>query len=215
MIVKYGIFGGTFDPIHMGHLRTAEEMLQELGFTKVFLVPAATPPHKGRISVSEFRHRYNMAKMAVGRSTTLEVLDLEAKRQGPSYSVDTLRELNSSLGPENDLHFILGLEAFFEIHTWKEYHRLFELCHLVLVDRKGYYFDQVSPYLEKLRIKIRPTEDPARFVFTSGKNLIHKKVTQMDISSTQIRALIKKKKSIRFLVPDQVMGYILQNGLYE
>ncbi|RLB43768.1 MAG: nicotinate (nicotinamide) nucleotide adenylyltransferase [Deltaproteobacteria bacterium] len=212
--MKYGIFGGTFDPIHMGHLRTAVEIVYKLELTKLFLVPAATPPHKRIAFVSEFQHRFNMARMAVGRSSTLEVLDLEAKRKGPSYSIDTLRELSSSLGPGNDLYFILGLEAFFEIHTWKEYHRLFELSHFVVVDRKGYNFEEVVPYLKKLGIDATSGPGSDTLILASGRSLIHQKPTQMDISSTQIRALVKKGWSIRFLVPDQVMDYILENGLY-
>ncbi len=211
---KYGIFGGTFDPIHMGHLRTAEEVAQQLGLTKLYLIPAATPPHKHKVHVSRFQHRFKMAKMAVGRSEVLEVSDLEAKRQGPSYSVDTLRELCSSLGPKNDLYFVLGLEAFFEIHTWKDYTNIFELAHLVVIYRRGYRFEDVFPYLRGHKITLSPAAESNRFIFTSGKSLIHVRPTQMDISSTKIRKLVKEGKSIRFLVPDQVMNYISEKGLY-
>ena len=214
--MNYGVLGGTFDPIHMGHLRTAEEMVHELALAKLFLVPAAIPPHKKHVPVTDFHHRFEMAKIAVGNSHSLEVIDLEARRKGPSYSVDTLRELTSSLGPRNDLYFILGTEAFYEIHTWKEYNRLFELAHIVVVDRKGLPFEDIFPYLEKCGITVNPEKgEPGRFIFPSGKSLIHKKVTQMDISSTRIRELVRRNVSIRFLVPDQVMDYICRNGLYN
>ncbi len=212
--MRYGVFGGTFDPIHMGHLRTAEEMVQQLNLTKLFLIPAATPPHKNRIPVSAFRHRFEMAKMAVGNSHKLEVLDIEARRKGPSYSVDTLRELRSFLGGENDLYFIVGLEGFFEIHTWKEYRLLFDLAHFVVVDRMGYRYQDIFPYLAKLGIDYRLTNNANRMILASGNCFLHMAPTRMDISSTQIRRLVRQGLSIRYLVPDEVMNYILAKRLY-
>ena len=213
--MRYGVFGGTFDPIHMGHLRTAEEIVQQLNLAKLFLIPAAAPPHKHCSPVSAFGHRFEMAKIAIGDSNKLEVLDIEAKREGPSYSVDTLRELRSSLGPKNDLYFIVGLEGFFEIHTWKEYRSLFDLAHFVVVERMGYRYQDIFPYLKKVGIDFRPTNDPHKVILASGSSLVHMAPTRMDISSTQIRSLVRQGLSIRYLVPDQVMNYILAKRLYR
>jgi len=212
--VKYGVFGGTFDPIHMGHLRTAQEMVEELGLTKLFLIPAATPPHKHHSPVSAFHHRFEMAKIAVDGSQHIEVLDIEAKREGPSYSVDTLRELKSFLGTQSDLYFIMGLEGFFEIHTWKEYRSLFQLAHFVVVDRKGFQYQDIFPYLKGLQIGFSITNEANKVILFSGKWLLHKVPTRMDISSTQIRNLVNRGMSIRYLVPDRVMNYVLEHRLY-
>ncbi len=213
--MKYGIFGGTFDPIHMGHLRTAEEMVQELRLAKLFLIPASTPPHKHSSPVSDFSHRYEMARIAVQHSPSLEVLDIEAKRDGPSYSVDTVRELRSSLGQQNDLYFIVGIEGFLEIHTWKEYRSIFALAHVVVVDRKGHRYDEIFAYLRRLKVQYELTSDPDTVILGPGKRLLHKSPTRMDISSTQIRNLVKRGLSIRYLVPDQVMDYVLAKKLYR
>jgi len=213
--VKYGVFGGTFDPIHMGHLRTAEEMVEQLGLAKLFLIPAASPPHKYHSPVSDFRHRYEMARIAVGKSSTLEVLDIEAKRDGPSYSVDTINELISLLGPQDDLYFILGIEGFLEIHTWKEYRYLFTRTHIVVVDRQGHQYDEVFSYLRGLEIHFELTKDPDKIILGTGRLLLHRSSTRMDISSSQIRDLVRKGRSIRYLVPDQVMDYVVANRLYR
>ncbi|RLB10704.1 MAG: nicotinic acid mononucleotide adenylyltransferase [Deltaproteobacteria bacterium] len=212
--MKYGILGGTFDPIHLGHLRTAEEMVQELGLAKLFLIPAASPPHKHRRPVSAFHHRLKMAQLAIGNSDSLQVLDVEGKRQGPSYSIDTLKELAYSLGPENDLYFVLGLDGFFEIHTWKKYQDLFGVTHFVLVNRRGYQFQDIFPYLDRLGLRYTKTQNPDQVLMESGRWLLHKRSTQMDISSTHIRELVQRGRSIRFLVPDNVMKYIYEKGLY-
>lgn len=212
--MRYGVFGGTFDPIHMGHLRTAQEMVEELELTKLFLIPAATPPHKHHSPVSAFHHRLEMSKRAIEGSDQIEVLDIEAKRQGPSYSVDTLRELKSLVGARSELYFIMGLEGFFEIHTWKEYRSLFHLAHFVVVDRKGFEYQDIFPYLKGHHIGFSLTNDADKVVLFSGKFLLHKVPTRMDISSTQIRDLVSRGMSIRYLVPDRVMNYVAENGLY-
>ena len=198
--MRLGILGGTFDPIHLGHLRTAEEIGQELDLEKVYLIPSASPPHKTRAPVTPFDHRLTMTRLAIGGSSLLDALDLEGRRAGPSYSIETLKELHAIFKPDPDLFFILGIDAFLEINTWKEYERLFDYAHFVIISRPGYRKGKLEPFLLKSGLEI--------------KTLTIKETTLMDISSTHIREMVQQGKSIRFLVPGAVRDYITKKGLY-
>ena len=212
--MKLGIFGGTFDPIHLGHLRTAEEIKEVLGLEKVYLIPSALPPHKARGSLAPFHDRLAMVQLAVGDSTDLEALDLEGNRSGPSYSVETLKELHHLFSPEHEIFFILGIDAFLEINTWKEYSTLFEYAHFVIVERPGYDNEAPEALFSDLGIEIEKTEKPGVFRVSSGNMITLVTTTLMDISSTQIRGLVKEEKSVRFLVSDEVARYIRKKKLY-
>ncbi|MBW1706046.1 MAG: nicotinate-nucleotide adenylyltransferase [Deltaproteobacteria bacterium] len=198
--MRLGILGGTFDPIHLGHLRTAEEIGQELDLEKVYLIPSASPPHKTEDPVTLFDHRLTMTRLAIVGSSLLDALDLEGRRAGPSYSIETLKELHSIFKPDPDLFFILGIDAFLEINTWKGYERLFDYAHFVIISRPGYRKEKIEPFLMKSGLDI--------------KTLTLKETTLMDISSTRIREMVQKGKSIRFLVPGAVRDYITEKGLY-
>jgi len=212
---RLGILGGTFDPIHLGHLRTAVEIGQEMDLEKVYLVPSASPPHKTVEPVTPFQHRLAMARLALGDSSFLEVLDLEGKRPGLSYSIETLKEVHNTFSPEPELYFILGADAFQEIRTWKEYRHLFDYSHFVIIQRPGSQPDKIDLLLTNAGLDIRKTKRPDVFTAPSGKTLTFMAPTRMDISSTGIRESIKNGKSIRFLVPDQVRKYIVTKGLYR
>ena len=198
--MKLGILGGTFDPIHIGHLRTAEEIGQELDLEKVYLVPSASPPHKTEEPIAPFDHRLTMTRLAIVGSSLLDALDLEGRRSGPSYSIETLKELHAIFKPDPDLFFILGIDAFLEINTWKEYERLFDYAHFVIISRPGYRKEMIEPFLMKSGLE--------------NKTLTIKETTLMDISSTNIRKMVQQGKSIRFLVPGAVRDYIAEKGLY-
>ena len=213
--MKLGIFGGTFDPIHLGHLRTAVEIGQELVLEKVFLIPSASPPHKTEDPVSPFQLRLTMAKLAIGDSQLLEVLDLEGKRPGLSYSIETLREFHSTFGPEQDFYFLLGVDAFLEIKTWKEYVKLFDYAHFVIIPRPGYQDGTLKPFLMNLGLNFEETKDPDQFMFPSGKRIVFKATTFIDISSTRIRQMVAAGKSIRYLVPEAVRDFIIKKRLYS
>ncbi len=213
--MRLGIFGGTFDPIHLGHCRAAEEMGQEFNLDKVFLIPAASPPHKSREPVSPFEDRLDMARLAVGRPGLLEVLDIEGKRSGFSYSVQTLKEIDHRFGGRAELFFILGVDAFLEIDTWKDYRDLFQYSHFVVISRGGLGRPDLEPVLHHLA-PLEPEEDNLDTLkLNTGKTLFFRKTTLMDISSTHIRHLVSSGKSIRFLVPDPVMSYIIRKNLYR
>ena len=123
---RIGIFGGTFDPIHFGHLRLAEEVGESLNLEHIYLIPAALPPHKGPKTVSPFRHRLEMTRIASAESPLLKVLDLEARREGFSYSIETLKTFHTMFQPDLDLHFVLGMDAFLEIETVRHVLRRFD-----------------------------------------------------------------------------------------
>ncbi|MFO7459787.1 MAG: nicotinate-nucleotide adenylyltransferase [Desulfatiglandales bacterium] len=212
--MRLGIFGGTFDPIHLGHLRLAEEVGEGFDLDKVYLIPAASPPHKGGKAVTAFHHRFEMAKLAVEGSTLLAAFDLEARRQGVSYSIETLKEFHRLYPSPLELFFILGMDAFQEIETWKSYRELFDYAHFVVVQRPGIAAGKMEERLFSLGVPFR-RQDENRFVGPSGYQVIPMEATLMDISSTGIREKAAAGKSIRYLVPESVRCYILQYGLYN
>lgn len=213
-MLNIGILGGTFDPIHLGHLRAAEEMGQDLRLDRVCLIPSAAPPHKRTDPVASFEHRLAMARLGVGDSGLIQVLDLEGNRPGPSYSVDTLKECLRMFGPGVELYFILGTDAFLEIHTWRSFRELFHYAHFVIIKRPGHPLGDIESFLSELRLAVRSADERGDIVLEAGTRLIRKESTLMDISSTRLRQLVREGRSIRFLVPEAVRRYILDNGLY-
>ena len=213
--MRLGILGGTFDPIHLGHLRTAEEIGQRLGLEKVFLIPSASPPHKDGNQVTPFHHRLAMARLAAQESPLMDALDIEGRRSGPSYSVETLKELQGMFGPRSEVHFILGLDAFLEIRTWRQYQRLFEYAHFVVISRAGYTKEDTGPLLSELGFDEAAGRRPNLFRRPDSKTLRFEDTTLIDISSTRIREMVFRRESIRFLVPETIREYIIQEGLYR
>ena len=213
--MKLGILGGTFDPVHLGHLRLAEEVGEAMELERVYLIPAAAPPHKEGRPITPFAARMHMVRMAVGESPFLEALDLEGRRQGLSYSIETLKELHRLFAPDPELYFILGMDAFYEIKTWHEYKMLFDYAHFVIIPRPGARSEGRESFLSSLEVGFRKEDKVDLFRAPSGKRLIFKDATLMDISSTDIRERVAMEKSIRFLVPEGVRDYIVERGLYR
>jgi len=213
-IVRLGILGGTFDPVHYGHLRIAEEVCEDLNLEKVLMIPGAAPPHKGKKKISPFEDRYAMAVMAAKRSPLIEVLDLEGRRKGPSYSVDTLVEIRRLFGPDLDLFFIIGMDAFLEIKTWKSYEALFKEANFVVIKRPGVPDEQFGSLVMSMNLGFQPGEDGSYFLPSTGHGIFYKKMTLLEISSTGIREKAAGKRSIRFLLPESVETYIAEKGLY-
>ena len=214
--MRIGILGGTFDPIHLGHLRCAEEVCQDLDLEFVYLIPSASPPHKTKVPLTSFKHRLAMTRLASDSSPLLEAMDLEGRRTGHSYSIETLREFHRIFRPDPDLFFIMGMDAFLEIRTWKEYEHLFDYANFVIIIRPGFPADSLKEVLPDLRLGIeKKAGEPDLFVVPSGKTIMLAKATLMDISSTRIRELVGKDRSIRFLVPEPVRTYIAERGLYR
>ncbi len=213
-LLRLGLFGGTFNPIHYGHLRSAEEVAEALNLGQVWFIPAAFPPHKGA-DVTPFEVRLAMTRLAVGRHPRLSVSDVESRRPGRSYSIDTLRHLRGEFGPERELYFILGLDAILDIPSWKDYRELFTLSHFVVLDRPGYDRGELG---ELLRRQVHPDFQPLAsgegFQHPGGFRVLFQTTTLMDISATRIRNLVRQGSSIRYLLPERVRRFILKNRLY-
>jgi nicotinate-nucleotide adenylyltransferase len=214
--LRLGLFGGTFNPVHYGHLRSAEEVCDALGLTRLWFIPAGHPPHKESRDVTPFAVRLEMTRLAVGNHPVMSVSDLEGRRPGRSYSIETLRQIRQEMGPAWELYFILGLDAILEIGTWKDYQELFALSHFVVLDRPGYDRQQLGEVLtEQVHPRFRPLPGEAGFQHPSGYRVVIQETTLMAISGTAIRNLVRQGRSIRFLLPEAVRGYIMNYNLYR
>jgi len=212
---RLGLYGGTFNPIHYGHLRAAQEVLEALKLTRLWFIPAAQPPHKAPQEITPFAVRFEMTRLAVGDHPVISVSDIEGRRPGKSYSIETLRSIREQVGPAWELYFILGLDAILEISTWKEYRQLFTLCHFVVLDRPGYDRRLLAEVLRReVHPQFQPLPQEAGFKHPSGYEVLVLATTLMDISATRIRRLVSEGRSIRYLLPEAVRGYIIEKKLY-
>jgi len=213
---RLGLFGGTFNPIHYGHLRAGEEVAEALGLTYLWFIPAAEPPHKAPGEVTPFPVRYEMTRLAVGDHPVLAVSDIEARRPGKSYSIETLKLIRQDYAPPWELYFILGLDAILEIQTWKDYAQLFTLSHFVVLDRPGYERSHLAEVLyREVHPGFQPLEEGPGFRHPSGHRVLFQEITQMDISATAVRALVRQGRSIRYLLPEAVRRFIIEKNLYR
>lgn len=198
---RIGIMGGTFDPIHMGHLVTAEAVRVEYNLDQVLFIPAANPPHKQEQKVTPAIHRYIMTAMATYSNPYFHVSSIELDRPGPSYTIDTIYELIKICGKNTAIYFITGADAIQEIPTWDRIEELLGLCEFIAATRPGCVpnVDNIRDYFGEL-----------------GNDRIHKLTTpELEISATDIRERIKKGYSIKYIVPESVENYIIKEGLYR
>ena len=216
---KTGLLGGTFDPVHNGHLAVASHVQQALGLDSIWFIPAAIPPHKaghadGR-EVSAFTHRIAMLELALKGNSEFIISDIEAERSSPSYSIDTLHLLIPRLGKKSDLFFIIGADAFLEIETWKNFKELPSLIHFVIITRPVSSTQKVAEIIK--RNFTGYTYDPSCQIWSTpaGKGtFILQHMEPVPISSTEIRARIRKGKEIKEFVPPAVAAYIRKHSLY-
>ncbi|BCR03598.1 putative nicotinate-nucleotide adenylyltransferase [Desulfuromonas versatilis] len=213
--MKLGILGGTFNPIHLAHLRIAEEVREACGLERILFIPAATPPHKSTAGNVPFAQRLAMVQAAIADNPHFEASDLEARRGGKSYSVHTLEILRRQR-PGDELHFIIGMDSFRDLASWKEYRRLFELTNLVVAARPGVHRGDPRELLP-VAIQDEFCYDCSAQALThrSGRSVIFLEETFLDISSTHIRTLVSRNRSVRYLVPEAVDRYIANHGLYR
>jgi nicotinate-nucleotide adenylyltransferase len=191
---KIGILGGTFDPIHLGHLVLAEQVKEKLGLDKVIFIPSASPPHKSKRKLSPAKDRFHMTKLALESNSTFLVSDIELKRKGLSYTVETLKQLKKQY-PDSEIYFLTGSDVLDEIHTWKNPEQIYKLAKVVIAIRPGFdSFDSKNHFAKKSMIV---------------------PITSVDISSTQIRERVKKEQSIKYLVPAKVEEYIKKKRLFR
>jgi nicotinate-nucleotide adenylyltransferase len=198
---KLGVMGGTFDPIHYGHLIAAENARAELALDQVLFVPTGVPPHKKTMEYTEATIRFQMTALAIASNEFFRVSDLETKRDGPSYTIDTVKALRE-LYPGVQIYFITGADAILEIATWRNAELLLSMCSFVAVSRPGYAMDdirgRIGSFFEHPEINIFGMEVPA-----------------LDISSTEIRKRVREGKTIKYMLPDNVMDFITEQGLYQ
>ncbi|NMB02261.1 MAG: nicotinate-nucleotide adenylyltransferase [Firmicutes bacterium] len=200
-VYRLGIMGGTFDPIHYGHLVTAEGARSAFGLDQVLFLPSGRPPHKKMDKVTDPEHRYMMTVLATLTNPHFEVSRLEIDRTGVSYTIDTLRILRDQYGSETELFFITGADAIFDIMSWKDSDEYLTIAHFVAASRPGFCLadlpQSTRQWMEQHRDRFHVLQVPA-----------------MAISSTDIRERVHSGCSIRYLVPESVEHYILRQGLY-
>ena len=205
-----GIFGGTFDPIHYGHLRTGFELLQALKLAELRFMPAGNPPHRER-TIATNEQRLAMVRVATEGQARFVVDDREMRKSGPSYSVETLAELRQEY-PRRSLCLIIGMDAFLGLPKWHQWRDLLELAHLVVAHRPGWRAPGMGP-LGALLVDRGTGRVLDLHEARAGRIYIHA-VTQLEISSTELRALIQSGRDPRYLMPDGVRKIIMDTGCY-
>ncbi|MGM0451576.1 MAG: nicotinate-nucleotide adenylyltransferase [Thermodesulfobacteriota bacterium] len=220
---RAGLFGGTFDPVHFGHLRTALEVRQGFDMDRLYFIPAAIPPHKASGGIADAGRRYEMLSQAIAGEKRFCLSDVELRRPGRSYTIDTVREIGQSLEEDTRLYLIVGLDAFLEIDTWKAYGQLFEEISFIVMSRPPGTAGAVNDGFEGVRryVKEKISADYAFDAKTAC--LTHRRlhpihlfaVTPLGISATRIRRAVGRGESVKYLVPDAVAQYIGKQGLYR
>ena len=209
-----GILGGSFNPIHIGHLRGAEEIRQRFSLDKVLFIPTFVPPHKTAESVLEYRHRKKMTAVAIQNNPGFILEDIEERLPAPSYTYRTLQALLQKYGSDTGLSFILGQDDFAHINTWSSPSLIFSLCDMIVVTRHvtSENLEQLVPV--DLRNAFWYKEKEGILMHKNGKKVYLSSLPVLDISSSGIRALVRQHRSIRYLTPDPVIEYIEKERLY-
>jgi nicotinate-nucleotide adenylyltransferase len=215
---KLGILGGTFNPIHYGHLAAAEEVRDRLKLDRILFIPSFLPPHKREEVLPHADLRMEMVRFATKDNPSFEVSDIEIKRGGRSYTIDTIEALRQAF-PGTELYFITGLDSFLEIQTWRQWERLLSLCSFVVIPRPGYCFADLAKidFMKSAAKELSRLDqgDLKQAVVRSGAYAVYLQMIPLyDISSTDIRARVKAGASIKYLLPDTVETYIIKNKLY-
>jgi len=213
---RVGLFGGTFDPIHYGHLRAAEEIRQILSLNKIYFIPSAVPPHKKDSNITPAEDRLKMLRLAIEGNEHFGISEFELENKAPSYTVDTLEHL-TVVYPDLEFYFIVGNELFNQIESWKDYSRLFELCSFAVITRPG--FSDLDSNKIPLALKddfryYKKIENVISYTKSSLKDIVFTEIRGIEISSTDIRNFVKSKKSIKYLVPNKVEKFIITEKLY-
>ncbi len=210
-----GVLGGTFDPIHFGHLRLAQELADALGLARVRFIPSGTPPHRNPPQVNG-AHRLEMVRIAIAGNPLFESDDREIRRDGISYTYDTLIELREELG-ERPLCLLMGADAFAALTTWHRWQELFDLAHVVIAHRPGFRLQELQASLPAplRKIYLQRLAGTPGIPRAHAGSVLTREITALDISATRIRALLAQGSSPRYLAPEVVLEYIDHNLLYK
>ena len=206
-----GIFGGTFDPVHYGHLRLAEEMAEELGLNEVRFIPAGQPPLRNTPR-TQAHHRLEMVRRAIAGNPRFVVDEREVRAARVSYTVDTLIELRDDLGAQQPLYLLLGADAFLGLPGWHEWQRLFDLAHIVVAQRPGSHVTDAMPDALQREVQSRRAGKDVLAGAAGSVRLLE--MTPLAISATSLRSALAQQFSVRYLLPDAVLDYIQQHQLY-
>jgi nicotinate-nucleotide adenylyltransferase len=220
--MRIGLFGGTFNPVHRCHLEAATQTQRRLRLDRVLFIPSADPPHKLSMSLAPARQRLEMVRIAIRDMPAFQVSDVEMRRPSKSYSIETVHELQKEFGPEAELFFIIGLDAFLELHTWKQASELLRACHFVVLARPG------STFSSLLKMSLLPSMDRAPLLaldtqralqvdvpLPGGMSLILLWIPPCYVSASDIRYRITHQLSLSNLLPAPVESYILETHLYQ
>ena len=188
--MKIGILGGTFNPVHIGHLILAEEVREKLGLDKIIFIPTSLPPHKDNVDIAPALDRLEMLKLALRGNKFFGFSDIEIKRQGRSYTIDTLKELKNKF-TQDELYFMIGSDLLKYLNEWKDLNEINKMVKFVAATRPGYPLEQIPSYIQRLAIRA------------------------VDVSGFEVRQCVKENKSFRYLVPDRVFDYINKRKLYK
>ncbi|MBI3626324.1 MAG: nicotinate (nicotinamide) nucleotide adenylyltransferase [Candidatus Rokubacteria bacterium] len=218
---RVGVLGGSFNPIHLGHLLLADEILELLQLDQILFVPASQPPHKPARGLAQARDRYAMTELAIRGHPRFAISDLELRRPGPSYTVDTLEALRQAEGPGAAFYLIIGSETFLDLLSWRDPQRIARLAWLVVIPRAGAPFDPDGVQAQKVLteigrerwIRIEPSRPAPAEMGGSGALLVA--ATSLPISSSELRRRARDGRSLAYRVPDAVRAYILEHNLYR
>jgi nicotinate-nucleotide adenylyltransferase len=220
--MRVGLFGGTFNPVHRCHLEAATQTQRRLRLDRILFIPSGDPPHKSSTSLAPSRHRLEMVRIAIKDIPAFQASDVEMRRPSKSYSIETVHELQKEFGPEAELFFIIGLDAFLELHTWKQASDLLRACHFVVLGRPG------SSFLSLQKMSLLPSLDRAPLValdtqralqvdvaLPGGTSLILLAITPCYVSASDVRYRVAHRLSLSNLLPASVDSYIIDQHLYR
>jgi nicotinate-nucleotide adenylyltransferase len=219
--IRLGLLGGSFDPVHNGHLAIARQTREALGLDQILFVPTSHPPHKPNGSLAPAQDRYEMVRLAISSDPTLAISDVEINRPGKSYSIDTIRLLQQTYGAHTQLFFLIGLDAFLDFPSWREPQTLLTLCRFVVLSRPGLSFRSLStvPLLPPISVSSLMDLDAGRIfrieapLGTQGLTCL--KLPPSPISASDIRSRIRQGHPVVNLLPPSVESYILRHHLYQ
>lgn len=219
---RLGLFGGSFNPIHNGHLAIAHEVHLRMQLSRVLFIPTGDPPHKQDESLAPANARFNMVQLATAGTPAFDVTDIELRRKGKSYSIDTVLELREQFGPSTELFFIIGLDAFLDFHTWKTPGEILKICHFVVVPRPGQSFGTL------IKLSLLPTLDAQMLAqldagavgtldiaVPASPGITCLSLPPHPISASEIRQRIRRGLPLANMLPHSVESYILLHSLYQ
>jgi nicotinate-nucleotide adenylyltransferase len=225
-MARIGLFGGTFNPIHRGHVAVARQLRQDFPLDRIYLIPSREPPHKSRSELADAQHRLAMIELVLTAADedALCLSDLELRREGPSYTVDTVDALRRELAPEDDLFLIMGADAFLEVDAWRRWRTLLARVSLIVMSRPGSFghggpssdWTVLAAYAKTcLDGQYLLKSDPWRLVHPQLPPVYFAIVPDWEVSSRQVRRRLRRREGIKDLVPDAVAAYIEAKGLYQ